>query len=312
MDVVERPATYRLRGKAFGLTWAHCEFEADEADLELFIREHVKPARYIVCKEHHQDGTPHYHGYIEFENEIEYNISRVEFQGKRPQVKPKSNRKAKEAAFYYCTKDGSFRCSPEWESGYPDPVGGADATPTLREGLDASNTLFEFLEWGLKHGIPHGYVQAAWRCVGNGVEVVDDNDGEIVSPVLRAMAFDMGTTRSLCIVGASGTGKTTWARRNVPKPAIRVTHIDDLKAFRPNFHRGIIFDDMHFAGDENGKGAWPRTSQIHLVDFFSGGSINVKHSVVHLPPKVYKIFLANVYPFVHDPAIERRVCLRNI
>lgn len=307
--------SYRVRGRAFLLTWSQVE-GASLDTLELFIAERLRPTSFICCEEHHADGNLHYHGFIKFDRAIDRQIERFFFEGVRPNIQTKTSRNAQENAFYYCTKEGDYRCSDDWQLGFPECEDGAVSTrKTLAEGLEVSTTKFEFLEWCLANDIGAGFAIPAWNCKFESTIELDERagtGGAIVSFVLQAMEFDLGTTRSLVIVGESGTGKTTWAKRNIPKPAIRVTHIDDLKTFRPGYHRGIIFDDMHFAGDENGKGAWPRTSQIHLVDFYDGASINVKHSVVHLPPCVYKIFLGNSFMFADDPAIMRRISIHNV
>lgn len=301
---------YRVRGRAFLLTWSQVASGSLD-ELQLFIAERLQPENYIVCQEHHQDEGIHYHGFIEFKTSIDRKIERFFYEGVRPNIQAKTTGKARENAFYYCSKEGDFRCSEAWESGYPEcerePV---QDRPTLAEGLAACESKFEFLEWCLQRDIPSGYAIPAWNCkFESSITILAGagDDGTIVSAMLSAMEFDVATTRSLVLVGPSGCGKTTWAKRNVPKPAIRVTHIDDLKSLRPGYHRGIIFDDMSFCGDENGKGAWPRTSQIHLVDFYDGSSINVKHSIVHIPPKIHKIFIGNFYMFTEDEAIARRI-----
>jgi len=37
---------------------------------------------------------------------------------------------------------------------------------------------------------------------------------------------------TLLIVGEAGIGKTTWAKKTLPKPCLFVTHIDDLRKFK--------------------------------------------------------------------------------
>lgn len=65
-------------------------------------------------------------------------------------------------------------------------------------------------------------------------------------------------TRSIVIIGAAGTGKTSWARKHVPKPALFVTHMDVLKQLTAR-HKAIVFDDMSFKH-------LPREGQIAIVD----------------------------------------------
>lgn len=107
-------------------------------------------------------------------------------------------------------------------------------------------------------------------------------------------------SKTTVVVGPSGCGKTTWATKRGPKPALFVSHIDDLKCFRHTFHKSIIFDDMDFKH-------LPTTCQIHLVDQQNPRSIHVRYGTVKLPANVCKIFTCNEFPFVEHEAIRRRI-----
>jgi len=134
----------------------------------------------------------------------------------------------------------------------------------------------------------------------------DEYEGVMVDFFLY-LRFDRTCRQSLVIQGASGIGKTTWAKRNIPKPALMCSDIDDLKHFRRGYHIAILFDDMCFKGNIDGKGAWPRTSQIHLVDMENDRSIRCRHRNAMIPAGIFRVFTCNEYPFTEDSAIERRV-----
>lgn len=119
---------------------------------------------------------------------------------------------------------------------------------------------------------------------------------------LHATELPSGTT---VVVGPSGIGKTTWAKKRSPKPALMCSHIDDLRSFRPNFHKAIIFDDMDFKHI-------PTTGQIHLVDQHDPRSIHVRYGTVKLPAHLCKIFTCNDFPFVEHEAIRRRITEINL
>lgn len=131
--------------------------------------------------------------------------------------------------------------------------------------------------------------------------------GEYTVDFFLYLRFDPNSRLSLVVEGASGIGKTTWAKRHIPKPALMCSDIDDLKHFRRGYHVSVLFDDMCFKGNADGKGAWPRTSQIHLVDMENDRSIRCRHRNAMLPAGVFRIFTCNEYPFLDDPAINRRV-----
>lgn len=105
---------------------------------------------------------------------------------------------------------------------------------------------------------------------------------------------------TLLIVGEAGIGKTTWAKKTIPKPCLFVTHIDDLRKFKVGFHVSILFDDVsvtHF----------PETAQIHLVDWENPRSVHVRYGTARIPAGITKVFTCNTFPVsIQHPAIARR------
>jgi len=119
--------------------------------------------------------------------------------------------------------------------------------------------------------------------------------------------------KSLIVHGASGIGKTSLAKAMLPK-ALFVRHIDRLRDYDPEKHHGVIFDDMNFQGDPyTKKGAWPRESQIHLVDQDEDSDIHCRYACALLPEGTPRIFTTNLPPkdmlMTADEAIARRVVI---
>lgn len=104
------------------------------------------------------------------------------------------------------------------------------------------------------------------------------------------------------MVGPTGCGKTSWAKRVAPKPALWVRHIDVLREFREGYHQSIIFDDMSFKH-------MPQQAQVHLTDWHNKSHIHCRYGHATVPAKTVKIFTCNEYPFIQDPAVKRRVHL---
>lgn len=53
---------------------------------------------------------------------------------------------------------------------------------------------------------------------------------------------------------------------------------------------------------------WPRTSQIHLLDFDNVRAIHLRHVVATIPANVFKIFTSNEdIVDLSDAAIRRRI-----
>lgn len=85
-----------------------------------------------------------------------------------------------------------------------------------------------------------------------------------------------------------------------PKPALLVSHLDRLKTYSSAIHKSIIFDDITFKHLH-------REAQIHLVDTHNPRDIHIRYSTAYIPANTPKIFTANTFPFIIDPAIERRI-----
>lgn len=122
-------------------------------------------------------------------------------------------------------------------------------------------------------------------------------------PFLLAYGFPVDEY-SIVVIGDTGVGKTTWATARAPKPALLVSHMDQLKNFRPSYHKSIIFDDMSFQH-------LPTTGQIHLVDYHQPRAIHIRYGTVTLPKETVKIFTCNELPFTDHPAIRRRIHIIN-
>lgn len=103
------------------------------------------------------------------------------------------------------------------------------------------------------------------------------------------------------ICGPPNIGKTEWAKQHFPGGCLLVSHMDDLKAFDPKTHEGIVFDDMCFTHLHRG-------AQIHVTDVDNDRSIHCRYGVAFIPAHTKKIFTTNVMPiFDRDEAIDRRV-----
>ena len=125
------------------------------------------------------------------------------------------------------------------------------------------------------------------------------NNGTITCETLNNLQLPEDMT-SLWIKGPSGIGKTTWALRCAPKPALFVRHVDTLREFRNGYHKSIIFDDMSFSH-------LPRQAQIDIVDRFHPQQVHIRYAVAYLPVGISKIFLSNDLIFNYDEAINRRL-----
>lgn len=313
--------TFRLQGSCFLLTYAQVTIDTEDAS-ELL--QQILPVLSVYgpiqsCRvglERHQDGHPHIHVFVFYETRIDRRCSnQLDFFGTHPNIRPKRTRAERTTAYTYCAKDGVYADQGEFTQSLVPRQRGATNTNQDSQDLVAAitehDTYPSWLQWCYSHGVPSGYCTELWRSVRIGTETLvatSELEGTIPHADLSGMHFDLELDRATVLVGPSGCGKTTWARREIPKPALFVRHSDDLRSFRVGYHVGIVFDDMCFNGDASGKGAWPRTSQIHLLDWYVGSSIHVRYSTVYIPAKVHKIFVGNYFMFTgNDEAINRRI-----
>jgi len=163
----------------------------------------------------------------------------------------------------------------------------------------------DWMEYCAKKRITFQYAVWFWNRSHLDCTITDpDHQGNVVER-LQELSFNPDVHRALIIKGPTGCGKTTWAKRNAPKPCLFVSHIDQLRQFIAGFHLSIIFDDVDFCH-------YPRVAQIHLVDFDNPRAIHCRHAVANIPAGIYKIFTCNEWPLGEDPAVQRRVRRINV
>lgn len=118
-------------------------------------------------------------------------------------------------------------------------------------------------------------------------------------------------TKSHIFWGKSGIGKSQFAKAHFKNP-LMVSHKDHLMAFDAKEHDGIIFDDMNFQGDSEGKGAMFAEAQIHLVDQDDNRQIHVRFHYAEIPKNTKKIFTTNrdqgaIFDLTFDAVIRRLI-----
>jgi len=276
--------TFRLATSDFALTYPQSNGLSQQALFE-FLKKQKKIKYVLVSAETHKDGNPHLHAHIQYT--ARKDVKRQDYfdlEGRHCNIQ--ATRDAEDWN-EYCKKDGNFL---EWGE------------------LEREFNLYErarqlshddYFELCRTKKICFQYAMEAWR-ISQQVDTTLTEDSVINGTCGILEALDpRHEHKSIVIIGPSGIGKTVFAKKRATKPALFVSHLDQLKTFNPQRHKSIIFDDMSFTHI-------PTTGQIHLVDRFEPRAIHIRYGVVNIPAGVERWFTCNANPFVEHPAIARR------
>jgi len=293
---ISMPSFYN--GKRFFLTYPRCEQLPNE--LAIFLGQQAPVASYIIAREQHEDGAHHLHACVEFKQTARADVRWLDFQGHHPN---KQDPRKWEACKQYCKKDGDFIEGPE-EAVIRAAIDGLPPSEVVKAFTECD----KWLDYCVSKRISYNYAIWYWNASRDDSFTITQETvvtGQMCQS-LASFAFDGDRHRVLILKGESGCGKTTWAKKNAPLPALFVSHIDTLKRFDKNIHKSIIFDDIDF-------NHYPRTAQIHLVDYDNPRAIHVRYGTVEIPAQIPRIFTCNADPVtLTDTAIKRRCTMVNV
>lgn len=299
------PGKFQLNAKNLSLTYPRCP--VDPADALAQLRTiFAGNAQYIcVCSESHQDGGLHLHAAI--------NLASA-FRTRNPRFADLRGGNNGESLFHanaqpsrrfgawlgYVKKDGNYI---EWGTLPSNNKSNNDINEEQLCEAATTMELPEFLAFCSVHRL--NYAKAIWEAFHTD-DSITIKEGDIFHGTIdqRFLSLienaELKPNLTLLIVGKSGIGKTTWAKQTIPKPCLFVTHLDDLKKFKINYHVSILFDDVSFCH-------LPETSQIHLLDYENPRSIHIRHTIARVPAGITKIITCNTVPVSYaNPAIQRR------
>lgn len=273
------------------LTYPHSSF--DHTEFHGFLNQLCATNWCRVASENHADGDPHVHVVAQFVRRFQSRNERVfDYQGRHPNIQQV---RSVPRAIAYVAKDGEFTDFGAVPSGSAKRshaealslAGQADESEYLRACLEAKIPFqyakrFRELEFSDKTCVITEYTsEPEWECAQLREQALPEN-------------------KCAVLVGPTGCGKSTWAKRVAPKPALWVSHLDVLRMFKPGFHKSIIFDDMSFHH-------MPVQAQIHLTDWVDSRQIHCRYGYASIPAGTVKIFTCNEYPFSEHEAVARRV-----
>lgn len=275
-------------------------FKADIQELYEFFCTFGTVIYARICEEAHEDGCPHMHACVMYDKRIRGDNRKFDFQGRYAFVKYHPNiQKCRniDNVLEYIAKHGNYEDYGE------KPV----TSPTVQK--FAAETMFDLARgcrenydaYCLEHRVSIQWADRIWNERAKRESDITEASGGSECLYLQLLSF---TGEVHLIIGPSGCGKTSWATRVCPKPALLVSHMDDLKKLRKD-HKCIVFDDVDFKH-------WPSRAQIHILDWHLPRTINVKHGAIEIPKHMPKIFTCNYIPFEDLPEIKRRYHLTDL
>jgi len=282
--------TGRFRVNAAGMFLTYSQSALTRDNITQWFSRQARVKRLICGLEHHQDGNTHWHVLIEYDHKKDIRNERFfDIDGEHPNIKTWDRAVTYEQWFFnhwkYCKKEDPtpYIVGEEPSSGRKRKrdESFSDAFDIARE--QGVTEAMDFLERACPYDLATKYDQ-----IFRTLTAIRNSHLHVQIPARSAAEFTKAPDiidgwHCLYINGATGTGKTAWARALLPDATV-VRHRDQLRDC--DFSKGIIFDDFEVAH-------WPPTAVIHLLDWDEPSGIDVKHAHVVIPPHTRKIFTHN-------------------
>lgn len=249
----------------------------------------------VIGEEVGAEGTPHLQYAVTFKNA--YRFSSLKKIWKRHHF---FQPKCKDAAFNYCMKDCKYEKIDNRQQGKRTDL--EDVKEKVMSGASERQLWKENFETMSKF---HNGIRRAMAVLNTSITKPRETN-------LRWQLHDWpecGRKQSLILWGASGIGKTEFAKQHFPNGCLMICHLDQLSSFDPAIHEGIIFDDMDFKH-------LPRSTQIFLADRDEDRAIHIRYGIAVIPAGTRKIFTTNLEGGsifdLDDAAIKSRVYAKHM
>lgn len=320
--------SFQLNSKSLCLTYPQCNEPAES--LNTYLADWLKPyspSYTLVTREKHADGTYHLHAAVALEKSFRTKSARA-FDWQRnlggpvyhPNVQP-ARRFRNWVKYIRKHVSNDSATDPAWfsESGelaidINKPSSEERITPEELIEKAQEMDLLSFMAFCSTY--KYQMAKDIWT-LAHDDDTLTIKDGQVVNGVVDPRFLRLtqtpnlsltpnpltGCLKTIMIVGEAGIGKTTWAKQVMPRPILFVSHLEDLRKFKPSVHKSILFDDVSI-------NHLPITSQIHIVDTENPRSIHVRYGTVRMPAGILKVFTCNSFPATTEhPAIKRRITL---
>jgi len=293
----------------------------------------VTPEGVITCRELHEDGSPHFHAFVQFAARLTTRDMRVfDFMGVHPNIKHASTAKAVKNFITYVTKDGDFvnhniaidaggakvRAPGRVETAYQTAMrmakeGDFDGASEHME----SNACADYTKF-------RKAIVGTWEAVYDKVmedkepvKIYDQWTSELKDIDLWAKLDGEDWRRCHVLVGKSGAGKTELAlyllkKAGCKRPVV-IRNPEDVKLHKTA--DGFVFDECRVNLTEGDSKAWPYESQISLLDTKHNGSLPARYGNGRLGRNVLRVLTTNNLSralAIDHEQVARRVIIHNI
>lgn len=293
---------FRLNCAQLFLTYPKCDLDP-QAALDL-LRAKFDFERYVIATEKHQDGTNHLHVYLHRGPGKKFNIRRpdaLDLLGHHGNYQSCRSASAVQA---YCKKEGNFLSNVEERKENP-------LLDILTEVSEGSTTSREALKTMMTTR-PRDFLLYRDRMMKT-LQALSPVTTPIPHPLesfnlpQELLEFDFLTV--LLLTGPTNTGKTALAKALIGSPHLFVTHLEDLRKWDPEIHKGIIYDEANLRH-------LPRETQIFHLSVSETVSVHLRYAPASLTSGRRVVFTSNLYADQilewSDAAIKRRVTVVNV